>query len=126
MSMGSYFVSEEAANAAIGRLYGKFKAAKEAKAVLESEMSSLSDQLSLLAKVLKNPNDYSFRVGPTNLTVGPPRQEGTIAPHPFLVLEASQMDWKELCETFTKYDKAREDKRESAAQLKQSGLDLPE
>jgi hypothetical protein len=126
VSMGSYFVSEEAENAAINNVIRTFKAAKEAKAALEGQMSALGEKLSLLAAVLRSPSEYPFRVGLTDLTVGQPRQEGAAPRRPFVSLDASDLDWQRIREMFMNYDKAREDKRESMARLKNMGLDIAE
>jgi hypothetical protein len=125
-SCGGYFVSDEAENAATQKVIARFKSAKEAKARLEGEMSDLSEKLLVFAKALARPGDYRFLLGRTDLTVGQPIQEGAAPRRPVVRLESSDLDWQRIGETISSYEKARDDKRESAAQLRNMGLDIAE
>jgi hypothetical protein len=122
MTSGVYFVSDEAENAATQRVITQFKSAKEAKAKLEGELSALSEKFSAFAKVLARPSDYPFRVERNSITVGTPPEEGP-ARRPFVRLDPSDLDWQHLSETLTNYEKARTDKKDAAARLKNMGLD---
>lgn len=126
MTYGGYFVSDQAENAATEKVIARYKTAKEAKARLEGEMSALSEKLSAFAKVLARPGDYRFLIERTGVTVGQAIRDGELPRRPVARLEPSDLDWASLMETLTNYDKAREDKRDSAARLRNMGLDIAE
>ncbi len=120
-------MSDEAENAATQKVVEQFRTSKEAKARLEGEMSALGEKLSAFAKALARPGEYLFRVDGGGVTVGQPIEEGrTPLRRPVARLEPSDMDWQWLTETLTNYNKACVDKRDSAARLRQMGLDIAE
>jgi hypothetical protein len=123
MSIGGYFVSEEAENAATQKIIETFKFSKEAKARLEGTMNALGDKLAEFAKVLKNPSAYAFRIDQNGMTVG---QLGGELRRPVMQLDQSDLDWQRLNEMLTNYDKARADKKQSAVRLRDMGLDISE
>ncbi len=45
---------------------------------------------------------------------------------PVVQLDQSDLDWQRLNEMLTNYDKARADKKQSAARLRDMGLDISE
>ncbi len=123
MSIGSYFVSDEASNTATNSLIEKFKSANEAKTVLENEMNSLSEKLNGLADVLKNPDAYRFLPSQSDLSVAPAREE---YPSQRLVLrlQSKEFNFEHLVQMLTSYDKARSDKRDSVGRLRNMGLPI--
>jgi len=124
MSTGSYFVSQEAENAATDGVIKRYKAAKEATAALENQMSELSEKLSTFATVLKHPKDYRFLPTSYDLTVGQAIKEGDSPKRPVVVLQATDLDLKHVSEMVVNYEKARTDKVKTGARLHDMGLDL--
>ena len=126
MSIGSYFVSEEAENAATRQIIESFKQAKEAKAKLEGQMSVLGDRLANSGRVLKRPGEYSFLVNRADITVGHPSEMGNPPRRPVVRVEADDLKWESVMEMVSSYDRARSAKAESAARLRNMGLDIAE
>lgn len=123
-TIGSYFVSDEAENAATRQVIDSFKQAKEAKAKLEGQMSALGDRLAEFARVLKRPGEYRFLVSRADITVGHPTEMGNPPRRPVVRVEPDDLKWEAVVEMVSNYDKARTAKAESAARLRNMGLDI--
>jgi hypothetical protein len=116
-----YFVSDEAENTANTTAIGTYKNSKEATAKLESQMSALGEKLGEFARALKQPSGYAFRASQDDITVGQPEAQ---LRRPVAELKRSDFDWQHLIDMLSNYEKARTDKRDSAARLRAIGLDI--
>lgn len=119
MSIGSYFVTNESEQAGMHEVAERYKKANAAKANLSGQMNELAENLAVLSEALKFPGLYAVRADANEIVLARER-------HPVARIEPADINWQRLMELFNGYARATQDKKESAARLKDMGLPVDE
>ena len=123
MQPSRYFMSDQSENSATQTVVESFKQASDAKAKLEGSMRTIGHALELLGKALQEPSKHLFTV---DEKVGIAVKPDNMGNFRSITVMPAQIDWNCLCEMLSGYNRATEDKKRSAALLRDMGLPIHE
>jgi hypothetical protein len=115
MQWESYFMTQESEDAARGRLLEEYRKTNERLNLPDNQMKQISQELSALADVLKNPRLYSLLVEAHTITIGKPDRS---LERPIAVIKDSSLNVESLGRLWLDYRSTLATKNDLSNKLK--------